>query len=293
MVKSDQNSSYYAYLTEKMDRGESKNIVMPTVVGLIIQHLEIKTNASVLDIGCFNGSMLNQIWLLTPKHIRLRVRYVGAEIDKSLISDGRGRYPDLNFEQVDLRGSVSHLGLHDIVIVSNVLHEVIPDQIEYVSGAERAVSDTLHKIATLTKIGGNFVVFDGLRPDNDNEQIFINHKTSNSCQHYKVFAEQYTAFKIEAEKVGENQTKTRVKDLAAFLTKARYLHKAYWQIESNQLYQFLTREQFYREIEMSGFSVERFEPQEFPQERMDEMFSSITPQIEYPAKNVLIVARRV
>lgn len=293
MAKSEQGSSYYVYLTERMDRGESKNIVIPTVVDLIVQHLESKSDIKVLDVGCFNGAMLNRIRLLTPEDIRLRVRYIGAEIDEDLISDGSGRYSDIDFKQIDLGGSVSHLGLHDIVIVSNVLHEVIPGQSEDCSEIGHAVGSAMQKIATLVKQGGNLVILDGLKPGSDSEQITINYKSRELYQLYQLFAEQYVAFKVQVEYLGENQIKTRIKDLAAFLTKARYLYEAYWPIESSQLYQFFTREQFYKVADESGFSVERFEPQVFPQEHIDEMFVSVNPQIEYPAKNVLIVARRV
>jgi SAM-dependent methyltransferase len=293
MSKSEQDSSYYAYLTERMDRGESKNIVMPTVVDLITQHLETKTNVSVLDMGCFNGAMLNQIRTLTPERLRSRVSYNGAEIDESLVSDGRKRYPSLNFEQADLTGSITHLGLHDIVILSNVLHEVVPNESESVNILETAVGNTVRKVATITIEGGSLVVLDGIKPDEDTREVVLKHTSAETLHQYNLFAEEYMAFEVHAEDVEDRETKTRVKDLAAFLTKARYLTEEYWQIERQQLYQFFTRDQFIRTIESSGFSIERFEPQRFSDEQKASLFDSVTPAVEIPAKNVLIVARRV
>lgn len=293
MSKSEQDSSYYTYLTERMDRGESENIVMPTVVEMITQHLETKADVSVLDMGCFNGAMLNQIWILTPEILRPRVSYIGAEIDEGLVSDGRQRYSGLNFEQADLAESISHLGLHDIVIISNVLHELIPDDTEDANSIESTVGRAVQKVASITKEGGSLVVLDGLKPEEDEKEIVLSHRSAELRDQYNLFAEEYSAFNVRAEEVGHNETKTRLKDLAAFLTKARYLKKEYWPIERQQLYQFFTREQFIRVIESSRFSVERFEPQTFPQEQTDRIFDSVKPDIEFPAKNVLIVAKRI
>lgn len=292
MARSEQDVSYYEYLTERMDRGESKNIVIPTAVEQIKHYLKTKSRISVIDVGCFNGAMLNRIRILTPEEMVPLVDFRGADIDEELIADGRIIYPEIIFDQVDLKGSVGHLGQYDVVITANVLHEVISSQGEGVL-MKNDIKTALHNIALLTKEDGVLILLDGLKPDNDEEEIIIEHSSSDSYDLFKLFTDRYSAFEVMAEHAGENHTKTRVKDLAAFLTKARYLGEDYWPIESTQIYQYFNREQFYRSFEQAGFNVERFEPQRFPQEHLDGMFCSITPQIEIPAKNVLIVGRKI
>ena len=283
-------SSYYVYLTERMDKGESKNIVIPTTVDLISKHSQLKSVVKILDIGCFNGAMLNQIRLGTPAELRQRVSYTGAEIDGSLIEDGRKRYPELNFRKLNLQEQLPDLEQYDIVILSNVLHEVIPNS-ENID-VEKVIGASLKKISSLVTADGDLLILDGLRPDNDTNIVEVCFATSEVHELYKQFAEKYTAFKIYATDLGENIIQTRVKDLAAFLTKARYLFESYWSIESQQIYQYFNKQQFTKALQLSGFRIERLEPQRFDQEHVDRMFSSITPKIEYPAKNLLIVATK-
>lgn len=292
MALTKAESAYYTYLTERMGKGESKNIIIPTAVDLIKKHLLNKPTARLLDIGCFNGTMLNQIRLNTTENLRHRVQYSGAELDESLIKDGKHKYPDLKFERIDLDRPLPDMGQYDIVILSNVLHEIIPNE-ENID-IESVVGKTIDKVSLLTTTGGDLLILDGLKPNNDNEEVKVCFASDDIYKLYKFFAKKYSAFKIQvANNIRPNTIQTRIKDLAAFMTKARYLFEDYWSIESKQIYQYFNQQQFTQIIEKSGFRVQRFEPQRFTQEYLNNLFSSISPYIEYPAKNVLIVASKI
>lgn len=292
MTLTKAESAYYVYLTERMDKGESKNIVIPTAVELIIKHLQNELIVKVLDVGCFNGAMLNQIRLNTPAELRQRVFFTGAEIDESLIEDGRKKYPELGFNKIGLDKTSPDLGQHDIVILSNVLHEVIPNPNNGIADVEKAIHTTLDRVSSFMTVRGDLLILDGLRPDNDREETKICFAASEPYELYKLFADRYSAFKVQVTDLGGNVIQTRVKDLAAFLTKARYLFEDYWPIESQQIYQYFDTQQFNKALGLLGFTVERFDPQKFTQEHLDSMFTSTNPKIEYPAKNVLIVATK-
>lgn len=292
MALTKAESAYYVYLTERMDKGESKNIVIPTAAELITKLLLKKPIVRVLDVGCFNGAMLNQIRLNTPTELRQRVYFTGTEIDKSLIENGRKKYPELTFNKIDLDKTLPDLGQHDIVILSNVLHEIIPNPNNGIADVEKVIHTTLDSISSFMAVQGNLLILDGLRPDNDSEEIEICFTASEPYELYKLFADKYSAFKVQVTDLGGNVVQTRVKDLVAFLTKARYLFEDYWPIESQQIYQYFDTQQFNKALGLSGFTVERFDPQKFTQEHLNSMFTSTNPKIEYPAKNVLIVATK-
>ncbi|MFH1863333.1 MAG: hypothetical protein ABIJ85_00265 [bacterium] len=274
-----------------MDKGESKNIVIPTAIELITKHLQKKSVVKILDVGCFNGAMLNQIRINTPDELRQQVHYAGAEVDKSLIDDGRKKYPELTFNYMDLNGSLPDLGQHDIVVLSNVLHEVTPNSEG--TDAEAAISATLREISSFVTAGGNLLILDGLKPNHDDKIIEVHFTGSGPHKLYKFFAQKYSAFKVHAVDIGTNAIQTRGKDLVTFMTKARYLFEDYWPIESQQSYQFFTKEQFYKVLGLSGFRITRFEPQRFTQEYLNSIYASTNPKIEYPAKNVLVVATKI
>lgn len=292
MALTKAESAYYAYLTERMDKGESKNIVIPTAAELITKLLLNKPIVRVLDVGCFNGAMLNQIRLNTPAELRQRAYFTGAEIDEGLIEDGRKKYPELSLNKIDLDKTSSDLGQHDIVILSNVLHEVIPNPNNGIADIEKVIHTALDRVSSFMAVQSNLLILDGLRPDNDSEEIEIRFATNEPYELYKLFADRYSAFNVQATYSGRNVIQTRVKDLAAFLTKARYLFEDYWSIESQQTYQYFNKQQFNKVLGLSKFTVERFDPQEFTQEYLNSMFTSTNPKIEYPAKNVLIIAAK-
>lgn len=292
MATQEAEAAYYRYLTERMDRGQSKNIVIPTAVDLILKHLETKDTVCILDVGCFNGAMLNQIRLNTPIELRDRVKYTGAEIERSLIEDGKVKYPELNFEKVNLDQPLPDIPPQDVVILSNVIHEVIPNEARGLE-VDDIVQATIKKVSDLIVTGGDLLILDGLRPDNDDQLVEVKFAQNDQYGLFQLFAQRYTAFDVQTSDLGVNTIRTRVKDLAAFMTKARYLFEGYWDIESHQLYQYFNREQFVRALETSGLTINLFEPQGFTEEHLKNIFEHTKPHIEYPAKNVLIVANKV
>lgn len=291
MPLQESESSYYKYLTERMDRGESNNIVIPTAVELIKNHLLTSNNVNILDLGCFNGAMLNQIRTNTPAEIRHQVTYTGGEVLESLIEDGKIKYPQLSFVKLDLKEPLPKIAKQDIVILSNVIHEVVPERCDHLL-IEKVVLTTLKKVSQLLKPDGDLLILDGIKPNNDEDNVEVHFANEDLTGLFKLFAQKYLAFDIHHNELGEGTMQTRVKDLAAFLTKARYLFEGYWDIEAKQLYQYFNEQQFTECLQLSGFDVAKFEPQRFTQEHLKNIFAYTTPQIEYPAKNVLIVANK-
>jgi len=293
MSKQEQKDAYTRYLTERLDSGESKNIVISTTVDLIIQKAKESDRVRMLDVGCFSGAMLNRIRSEVPVEIRGRVEFVGVDIDEEALGLGRQKYSDLTLVRGEVLGTeFSDLGTFDILVMSNIIHEIIPDGTMVDKDRWAAVDPVISRAGDLLKPNGQLVILDGLRPDEDATEMRVMFSDSRASDLFELFAKEYHGFHIELTKLAENSYITRLKDLAAFLTKARYVGEKYWPIESSQIYQYFTAAQFIETLHAMGLITERLEPQEFDQEHLDSIFSQVESKVVMPAKNVLIVARK-
>lgn len=292
MTLAEQKATYERYLTERLDSGQSQNIVIPTTTDLIRRKVTELGKAKVLDIGCFSGAMLNRIRNEVPVEIQGLTEFVGADIDEEILGIGRRKYQGLDFKQVDLKGPINHLGTFDIVVLANIIHETLPENPNPDAGhVEMEVKQTLSKVSELLPTHGNLVILDGLKLPDEESWLTINFKSPDVESLFVEFSQKYKAFPVLINR-GSGFFKTRMKDLAAFLTKARYLHEDYWPIESTQNYQYFTAEQFAVTLQACGMTTQRIEPQRFTEEHLGSLFKSTDPIIDFPAKNVLIVASK-
>lgn len=290
MTNPEQKEAYFRYLTERLDNSQSKNIVISTSVDLILQKAQEVDNVRVLDIGCFSGAMLNRIRNEVSEEVRKRIEFVGIDADQEALALGKAKYRGLTLISRNLDETFDGLGKFDIAIMSNVLHEAISDKAD--TDYQEIVTSMLAKTRDLTNEGGHLIILDGLRSENDLYRVKLSFATPQMKDTFLFFAKEYSAFPIETIDLGDGFIQTRIKDLAAFLTKARYLQEKYWPIESTQIYQFFTAGQFESALQSSGFEVEQMEPQVFTQEHLEDIFSFVDPKISFPVKNILIVARR-
>jgi len=282
---------YFKYLTERLDSGESKNIVVPTAVNIICKKLKFQKKIKVLDIGCFSGAMLNRIRLNLPDGFKNRVSFIGVDKDKKVLMMGVNRYQNIIFISSDFEKDIPLVSQYDIIIFSNVLHE-ISSKAKSNKNRKNIVNALIKKIRGLLCTDGNLVILDGLKPKRSNRNVVVKFATSTSCNRYKLFARRYNAIPIQAERISKNKIKTKIGHLAAFLTKARYLNKEYWKNESKQLYQYFTVDEFEELIAANKMVVEKIEPQMFSKNQINKIIDSVDPKIELPAKNILIVAKK-
>jgi SAM-dependent methyltransferase len=290
MVTRTEKAAYEKYLTKRLDNGQSQNVVISTTTKLLTRMVEENGGASVLDIGCYSGAMLNRIRRELPVEVSKQIQFTGADIDEEILEIGRRKYQNLDLKPVDLRTPVDHLGTYDVVILANIIHEILPENPNVETKfVEHEVAKTLSKVSDLLTINGNLVILDGIKPANENLWINIDFSDSEVKNLFIEFSQKYQAFPVRMEEVN-GIFRTRMKDLAAFLTKARYLKEKYWPIETTQNYQYFSMEQFRRTIGDCGMTIRNFEPQRFSEEHLKSLIRSINPVVEAPVKNVLIVA---
>ena len=259
---------------------------------LIVQKACNLGHVRVLDVGCFSGAMLNRIRNDVPDTIRERVEFVGVDVDGEALKLGRKKYQDLLLLSGEANSGFENLDSFDIIIMSNIIHEAIPEKNETDQETEEAVLLIVNNATRVLNSEGNLVILDGLRPEDDQELVTVGFSGNELADLFEFFANKYQAFPIQTARLPENRFQTRIKDLAAFLTKARYLGEDYWDIESRQNYQFFTARQYVRTLDACGMEVERFEPQIFDQKYLKNIIAKIEPKVAMPVKNVLVVAKK-
>lgn len=290
MTNSEQKEAYFRYLTERLDNSQSKNIVVPTSVDLILLRAQESDGVRVLDIGCFSGAMLNRIRNEVPEGIRKRVEFLGIDVNQEALMRGKEKYKGLELISRNLNGDLDDLEKFDIVILSNILHEMVCDEVD--ANHQEIIRSIFVKVRDLMNEDSHLVILDGVRPENDLQRVKLCFVSPQMRDIYLFFAKEYNAFPVEVVDLGDGSIRTRMRDLAAFLTKVRYLQEKYWSVESTQIYQFFTVDQFEEALRSSGFEVEKIEPQLFTQEHLGSIFSSVDPEINFLAKNILIIAKK-
>lgn len=280
--------AYYNYLTE-IENGKP-NIVIDFAVGIISEALVSKSRISVADIGCFNGGMLNEISKRIGSSDRNRVGFHGYDTNIEMLTEGQSRFPHITFLRHDIALPDEMPHCYDLVIVSNVLHEVysgfLPNRTQE---GRKMVEASLSALSEGMNERGLLLLMDGLMPDSPERPTIVRFENNALIKLLKEFALSNFIIPISYEEEGDG-VHISMKDLAAFLTKARYLHRGFWSLESQQVYQYFTREDFELVLQNAGLNIVEFLPQELSPEIGIKIIDPTNVSI--PAKNVLILSQK-
>lgn len=290
------DKDYYAYLTRRLDKGISRNPVVRETEKRVEEMLKKKQVVHVADVGCFSGSVINRIYENLPVKLKDRVRLVGIDNYNEALAEGKKNYPVITFVVGDLCQKISLVNQYGIVILSNVLHEVYSDAVrgkQNFTNGKKVVGFAIHNAASLLDKDGYLVVLDGIKSGFSSKSISVEFANRLALGKFLNFAKKYKAQPIKAESSPGNMVKTDIGSLAAFLTKARYLEESYWKRESLELYQYFTAMDFKKVFAKEKMEIVKFELQTFSRTEIQKQIKSITPSITIPAKNVLIVAKKI
>lgn len=290
------DKNYCTYLTRRLDKGISKNPVVKEVEKLIQKTLRKKSIIHIADIGCFSGSLINRIYKNLPTKFRKQVRLTGVDNNKESLVKGKENYQEITFVIGDLLRGIPLIEQYDIVILSNVLHEIYSEKIQKKSSpliAANTLKSAVQRAVGLLNRDGYLVILEGIKPSFLSSVIVIEFTTSLGLEKFFKFAKEYNAAPIKIEKLPDKKIKTNLGSLAAFLTKVRYLNESYWKQESLELYQFFTAEDFKRILRDEKMKIVKFELQKFSKAEIRKQIKSIKPDVQIPAKNALIVAKKL
>lgn len=283
-------SAYFEYLTRRLDSGESKNIVISTTVETIVKLLKDKKKLQVLDVGCFSGAMLNRIYQELPNDLRNRVHLTGIDSDKEAMRYGAKKYKNIAFFEANLEEKISLVNRFDVVILCNVLHELFPNK--SIEVRKDKIKKIYKQISDLLVEGGVLILLDGVKPDDSGRKIEIELVSREWGDKYEKLVNEYMAIKLEGKRLSDKKIMTNIFSLSVFLTKVRYLDKEYWKNEATQLYQYFSKNDFEDMVEDAKMKLVMAEPQYLDKKLVSEMIKSIPTEVDYPAKNILVVAMK-
>lgn len=252
-IESDKSySQYNIYLTE------SEKISNSAVVNLASAHLNqvlsTRQSITIADIGCFNGSMLAQLHSQSSLEDRRKMILYGYDRDVKALSDGRKRYPFINFQYLNLPDTPIPKSF-DLLISSNLLHEIYSPHLPNYGAAEDAVLNALQKIASATKKSGTLIILDGVKPDSSAESVKVRVFRPITNENLRTLKESDYIIPFNYRRVKRNMIELTLRDLGIYLTKYKYLNEAFWDIEKKQVYQFFTLEEWLNYLNQFGFST--------------------------------------
>lgn len=289
------DKNYYNYLVNKLDRGLSGNPAIEET-GKIIKKIGKNGGiVSILDIGCFSGSLINRLYNNLPKDLKNRLRLVGLDTYNDALKRGVKNYPQITFIKGNLLEDLPLVKQYDIIILSNVLHEIFSDTVKKTknyTSTKRKIKKSLDQVIDILNKGGYLIILDGVKPPAATKKIVISFKTKAIFNKFIKFSQEYKAKSIEFQRLSHQSILTETASLAAFLTKSRYLDKTYWEKESEELYQYFTINEFKQLLQQEEIKIIKIKRNKFTKREIKEKIISIRPDIEIPAKNILIVAQK-
>jgi len=291
IIKAKQEDSYANYLNE-IGNGKP-NLVIDSVITLITKkYFNNKHRTSVADFGCFDGTMLNAIYKSLPREVQRRVLLTGFDNNRSVLDIGADKFPHIKFSYIDFLSPGITSEKFDIVILSNVLHEIYSQRLPDENQAKDDVVKAFDHIERAVREEGFIVFMDGLLPDKSEIEVELEFYNREVNRNFHTMADKADYFlPIHYSNISSNKIITSLKDLSLFLTKYRYLNRPFWNIESQQVYPYFTQDELDQLFRNVGLRLCQFLPQPVP--GVKKIVSIIKPSgISIPYKNVLIVAQK-
>jgi SAM-dependent methyltransferase len=245
---------YYLDLRRKsLAQGLSKARVIPYILFYLNQISTYRSIIpSVIDLGCGEGHMLNQIKTIYEKsQPSSPVRFIGVDYNKSLIKRAGKNYPEIELLNLDIvNDSLKILkNKFDIVMIVNTLHEVFSfhswngDFNE--KNGKKKVIHTLKNITQILKRNGKLVLFDGVEhPDKPNKKVIIKLLKKTSKDEFLRFVKEYQPIKIKPKWLSDSNVEITTKEFTRFVTKLIFLNTPSWEMEKEEMYQYFTKKEF-------------------------------------------------
>jgi SAM-dependent methyltransferase len=254
----------------------------------------------LLELGCGEGQVIGE---LLKAHTRIidRDRSLGVDYNSQSLVNCQKDYPALLVQQADFTDPafLKNLGQFDIILLVNVLHEVFsngysPEEGEVdIPVAKQQVEQVLVETASCLGPEGWLVLFDGLEPAGDPEQLIQLHfLESHARSDFEVFAHQYQPFHISFTQLSAPQDiELSLRDFTRYITKSIFLGKPLWQSERLESYQYFTEQEFRLTFNRLGLKICELRTLTMNEEKWRGNVEIITEGIDFPAEHILILAQ--
>lgn len=283
------NKDYINYLSE-VGKGKKNAVVDTTIELLLMMHKERSGKIIVGDVGCFNGSMLSIIQTSLPRVFKKIVAYHGFDYNKKMLLSGKHLYSYINFHFLDLLKTNSIKTKFELLIVSNILHELY----SAADGNKRlGINNVERGLSNLSKMlnkNGYLVLMDGVLPNNYRRVVKVRFRSIRMLKLLDNFSESYI-IKPNVKRLGTTTVKMSLGDLSRFLSKYKYIDKKYWDIESREIYHFYTKKEYLNTLKREKIKVIKYV--RFPVKGAKKIISLIPKNTVLPYKNILFVGKKL
>jgi SAM-dependent methyltransferase len=255
----------------------------------------------LLELGSGEGQIIGP---LVEGHSQLcsASESIGIDYLPTSVRTARRAFPSMKFIEGDFtdQNLLEPLGLFDIVILVNAMHEVFSATFSDslgevdVSTAKHRVEQAFSLAAARIRPGGYLVLFDGLEPPGDPRQkIRLRFLNQTAFEHFETFAREYHPFHIGYRPVGGTYTVELSRhDFARYITKSIFLGKRLWQTERLESYQYYTEPEFRAAFAGAGLEIQELRTLTVDEEKWRRSVEILTPGVRFPEEHILIIAKK-
>jgi SAM-dependent methyltransferase len=255
----------------------------------------------LLELGCGEGQIIGSLVTGHPGLCPASAA-AGVDLQPAAIRACRRAYPMMVFIEGDFTDAslMESLGQFDVVMLVNALHEVFsagysPSLGEIdVPDARVKVEQALLLAARRVRTGGSLVLFDGLEPPGDPQQIIrLRFLSRQALDLFRVFAEEYRPFRVAYREVGgRDVVEMTRRDFTRYITKSIFLGKQLWETERFESYQYYTESEFRSVFARCGLEIFELRTLTVDDEKWRQCVQILTPGVGFPEEHILIVAHK-
>ena len=267
-----------------------------------LQAAHINHPLRLLELGCGEGQVIGT---LLDAHFKLCTiqSSVGVDYDPKSLAHCQRDFPGLRCIEGDFTDSelIAGLGKFELVLLVNALHEVFSGGISAERGeidcdaAKQRVEQVLADAASCLEPGGWLVLFDGLEPPGDLNQILrIRFRDYQLRQEFEKFVTDYHPVRI-AYRLLEDPLCVELsrRDFTRYITKSIFLGKKLWGTERLQSYQYFTEGEFRAAIARQGLEIFELRTLTMNEEKWRYRVEIESPEFNFPDEHILILAQQL
>jgi SAM-dependent methyltransferase len=254
----------------------------------------------LLELGCGEGQVLGSLLEAHTRSCDLQGS-VGVDYNSSSLARCENDHPGItwvigDFSNPDL---LAGLGLFDLVIFVNALHEVFSDAYSQEQGeidvpaAKQRVQQAFSGAVGCMRPGSWLVLFDGVEPPGDPMQnLRIRFRNLQVRQDFERFAREYQPLRISYRPT-ENPLIVDLsrRDFSRYITKSIFLGKELWETERLQSYQYFSEQEFRVIFSSQKLEISELHCLTVNEEKWRNLVDIETEGEYFPDEHILILAQ--
>lgn len=186
------------------------------------------------------------------------------------------------------------------MLLVNALHHVFSDAFDEelgevdVQAGKQAVLSTFNRILKCVQPGGYLLLFDGLESPGDPRQpVDIRFLHPQAQDDFYQFASEYQPFRIRFNALPQQDCiQLSLHDFTRYITKMIFLGKPLWHRERLESYQYFNAIEFRDMFTSNHLQIKDWQFISVDDQRWQDAVEILTPEIDFPAEHVLIVAQK-